>query len=71
MANDWKPTRELTPSLRGGWVMRVRGRGDLGRIEIVTLNGSSVYRCIGRHGVELGDVRTLTGAAQRLWAQTP
>lgn len=61
----WKPTHELTPGIVGGWIMRVRGRGDLGWI---TQEGQN-FRCRGRAGSDLGTASSLAEAASRLWDQ--
>ncbi len=67
----WKPTRELTRTLRGGWVMRVRGRGDLGRIEQRGHGRAAVFVPYAADGRELDHSPTLRAAATQLWEQPP
>ena len=55
--------------LRGGWVMRVRGRGDLGRIEARATGRSTVYVAIAPDGTEIARCPSLSEAAATLWAQ--
>ncbi len=71
MAHTWTPIRELTPDLRGGWIMRVRGRGDLGHITRHPGPRSTTYQCTGRQDTDLGSTNSLTDAAWRLWRQHP
>jgi hypothetical protein len=67
----WTPVSELTPGIVGGWIMRSRGRGDLGWITAEGEGRKTVYKCAGRAGSDLGTAPTLAEAARRLWEQTP
>ncbi len=69
MGLPWKPTRELTRDLRGGWTMRVRGRGHLGRIEPRNNGRTTVYVPIAPDGAELEHCTSLSAAAAALWTR--